>query len=790
MGTRVSDGLLAACAAAGLLLALVAGWSWYRERGAAEELRATVAGARDEARALADERDRLRRAATADGAAALSRPAVGVDASAGATAAERARLHAENLRLAEAVAEAERAARDAERRATEAVAARAAAESRAAAADRLRAEADRRAAAGPAFAPAAPAAPTDAAAGFAAAVAAATDAASADEAAALLGRSPAWAQLVAARCREPGAAGVRALRLFGALDRVGSAEFVRAVAESGRTDPQFTTVAGDVLCALYARESADVASALAAAAADGSPLPVRLAALAAAAACGPDDGGARLSAAVGRSEEERTFALAVLPGAGAAGRRALFSAAVSDAAPPDFRLAACAALLADAAADEAAVVAPAAVASPAAPALFAVREVSAGARPFLLAAFLDRAAEDDAARRYVARATGLPPDAPFRDLVAAAYADRAAAAACLATARARRPAAPASPRELRELAAAPRPTDLRDLVSGLYLVDDAEAASLAGAVARLGHPGAVEHLRLALNADAVAVRAAAVDAAASVPELADAVVARFADDETDVRFAAARAVRAAGIAVRPEVGAPLLATLPAGGLAESLLDAMALHPAPRETLAAILNAAAAGDVLAPAPAAATAAGLAGGIGFDFLAEFAVHPSTEVRAAVVAELAARDAADLARALGLFDRAAQDPEPLVRTHAARALGRVRDDLARVRLVQLGSDASPWVREAAVTALRGHPATQVVPAARRALSDPDADVAAAARAALAAFGVAEDPARLVDDLADPWRAAQARAGLVALVGAFDAPAEAARLVAERFGAPESRP
>jgi hypothetical protein len=789
MGTRVSDGPLAACAAAGFLLALVAGWSWFRERGAAEELRATVAGARDEARALAEERDRLRRAATADGAAALSRPAVGGAAPADATAAERARLGAENLRLAEAVAEAERAARDADRRATEAVAARAAAESRAAAADRLRADAERRAAAGPASGPDAPSAPS-AAVGFAAAVAAATDAASVDEAAALLGRSSAWAPLVAARCKEPGAAGVRALRLFGALDRVGSAEFLRAVAESGRTDPQFTTVAGDVLCALYARESADVASALAAAASDGSPLPVRLAALAAAAACGPDDGGARLSAAVGRSEEERTFALAVLPGAGAAARRALFSAAVSADAPPDFRLAACAALLADAASDEAAVVAPAAVASPAAPALFAVREVSSAARPFVLAAFLDRAAEDVAARRHVARATGLPPDASLRDLVAAVYADRAAAAACLATARARRPAGPASPRELRELAAAPRPTDLRDLVSGLYLVDDAEAATLAGAVARLGHPGAVEHLRLALNADAVAVRVAAVEAAASVPELVDAVVARFADDETDVRFAAARAVRSAGIAVRPEIGVPLLATLPAGGLAESLLDAMARHPAPRETLAAILNAAAAGDVLAPAPAAATAAGLAGGIGFDFLAEFAAHPSTEARAAVVAELAARDPADLVRALGLFDRAAQDPEPLVRTHAARALGRVRDDLARVRLVQLGADASPWVREAAVVALRGHPATQVVPAARRALSDPDADVAAAARATLAAFGVAEDPARLVDDLADPWRAAQARAGLLALVGEFESPAEAARLVAERFGAPESRP
>jgi HEAT repeat protein len=149
-----------------------------------------------------------------------------------------------------------------------------------------------------------------------------------------------------------------------------------------------------------------------------------------------------------------------------------------------------------------------------------------------------------------------------------------------------------------------------------------------------------------------------------------------------------------------------------------------------------------------------------------------------------------ATDRARWLSVIERVSADDDALVRVAAAWALGCLKDDLARARLVALARDPSWLVREAAVLGLAAQESRNLVPVLRRALDDPAPLVANAAKVALVRHGAADVGPALLADLADPAVATRTLEALVGLVGKRDLVRDALAAEVERLAGADSRP
>jgi hypothetical protein len=608
-----------------------------------------------------------------------------------------------------------------------------------------------------------------------------------EEAADRLARADAWAEPLLDRAATPGDGGVRAVELLATLPSTTGARMAEAARIASRVDRTFVDAIGFAWAAVLKREGEAGAAALVQAIAAPTS-PTRLAALAAACEANRPDAIAQVGAATRFGDDERRFAIERLPRLGVEGRMALLIAATKPDAPSAFRRAAFEALLQAATADDASVVARAVAGFDEGVDLASSAPVADAVAPFLTAALVDRAYRFEPARIVAARRLGADESASPRAVVLAAFGDRAVVAALGALGRDARPTPPVTDDEARALSRDPAPSELRDLEA--YADARAKEApelafDLYAAAARKGHPGAVAALRRATLAEDPIVRSIAAGRAASVVDLSDDV-ARLVDDEDEVvRFSAAAALSKERVVLSPEVAAPLLRSAREGGPAEALVDAIERGERRDASLAAFLDALEDGAVRAPFVAAEAVVRLARPSGFRVLEALTSHVAPAVRALALEALDPRDAAEAARVSAIVDRAASDPEVVVRTRAARRLGNATDDLSRARLVQMTADPSPFVRAAAAWALSGREREKAVPAMRRAAEDPDPDVAVVGRAALLVAGVVDAPEKLVEALNDPFAAGVARLALQTYLGKFEDASEAERLLSTRGGA-----
>jgi hypothetical protein len=145
-----------------------------------------------------------------------------------------------------------------------------------------------------------------------------------------------------------------------------------------------------------------------------------------------------------------------------------------------------------------------------------------------------------------------------------------------------------------------------------------------------------------------------------------------------------------------------------------------------------------------------------------------HPHPIVRARALEAWRAQMSGDggvaLVRELEPFTK---DKEFRVRIQAARALARVRHDLARTTLVVLAKDPSEWVREAAYRGLGLQSPYHVLPVLRSGLHDVNPYVCNAARLSLLAHGIKDEAPVLFKDADDPLLGFRTRRALDRTLG-----------------------
>lgn len=576
---------------------------------------------------------------------------------------------------------------------------------------------------------------------------------------------PALLPLLATHFRE-GDAGVAAVRLAGALPGTRIRDLVAAVSDAMRVDPRFRDAA--TLAFVDVARRGDVEGLLdETARADLTPS-TGLALIAAAAQMQHPKALPALAGGLLRSPEEQKLVVSILLEKGLLGRDALSSGLAGGRLSPDGSLLVLAALLPGARRSEGRLLGKAILENDGGVERATSCAIGADARRGLAAELLAVTLTEDR-QRLLAHVLGLDPALPRDRVMNAAFTLEGVSdeVQAIAHERGRKPARGAD--QLLAASSGAQPVDVPDLLEAVDFVPPGERASVAATAAAFGHPEGIAMLaRLGRHLDP-AVRTAVIGAIAETRAMlaATLLVKLLADDDLDVVAAAATAIDALGLPVEPAAGVPVLARLlpPESGF---VLDAVR-RAGPDATVSSLLLDALDRSAIADSHAAAAfVMDLHLSEGPEFPSKLLGHRDPMVRVAALNALGTPDDADRGARVSVLERVSADPAPIVRAVAARLLGRIRDDLARARLVMLSRDESWCVREAAILALSGQEKAHVVPVIRRAERDPDPVVANAARVALVRQGVESAAPSLLPDLADPFVAGRTRQALHKLIGA----------------------
>jgi HEAT repeat protein len=579
-----------------------------------------------------------------------------------------------------------------------------------------------------------------------------------------------------------------ALRLAGAHRGVRVPALVRALAPVRRTDPGFRDAATAALLAIA--KSGDVDGLLDEASRVDLEPSLGVPLLAAAGRMDSPRAASAIASGLHRSPEERKLAVELLLERGAEGRDALARALAGGKLPADSSLLVLESLLPGASASEGPPLGQAILAHDEGVAVALAARINPDAAPGIAAQLLAVTLTKDR-EALLAHALGLDTKTPRPRCLEAAFETASVSDQVQAIARERGRPRPSSADELLERAGQAEPLDVPDLLEALDLAPPERRSGPAAAAAALGHPEGLAVLtRLSRHFDP-SVRAAVVAAIANAGlTRAGALLADLlADDDPAVFEAAAEALDRLELPLDQGRGAAALAVVDEP-FSHFVLLAMVRGASTEAMTSVVVDALDRGAVREVHGAAAFLMMANADKGPEFPAKFLGHRDPVVRAAALNAIPKPDEESRGNWESVFERLSADPDARVRAAAARGLGRIKDDLARTRLVVMVRDPSWIVREAAILGLSIQDRVHVVPVLKRAQNDPEPFVANAARVALVRLGVQDPGPALVPDLGDPAYGGRSKTALLRLIGARDLDEAALAAEVERLAAASSRP